>query len=184
MEFISNDSYVGELDYVKFGAMLDSPTQCYKFYWLEAIMNLFQEKSEFTFDEIFNEMIILAWYSVTQYHLFLGPMIQGKRRNAIEEAIEVLLKNTDLNEFSLVPEIRDKLKENANLIKALKNTLSKNVPYRLLTSFVPELRSINSDADRISKINEKNKTVKLPYVIKNGIGCQKKVIIQMSGFSF
>lgn len=40
MEFIKNDAYSGELDYRAFGSMLDHPTQCYKFYWLEAIMNL------------------------------------------------------------------------------------------------------------------------------------------------
>lgn len=77
MEFIKNDAYSGELDYRAFGSMLDHPTQCYKFYWLEAIMNLMLKKYRFSFDEIFDEMIVSAWYTVTQYHLFLGPMIEG-----------------------------------------------------------------------------------------------------------
>lgn len=75
MEFIKNDAYSGELDYRAFGSMLDHPTQCYKFYWLEAIMNLMLKKYRFSFDEIFDEMIVSAWYTVTQYHLFLGPMV-------------------------------------------------------------------------------------------------------------
>ncbi|WP_195234806.1 hypothetical protein [Holdemanella biformis] len=52
MEFIKKDDYSGELDYRAFGSMLDHPTQCYKFYWLEAIMNLMLKKHRFSFDEI------------------------------------------------------------------------------------------------------------------------------------
>ena len=100
MEFIKNDAYSGELDYRAFGSMLDHPTQCYKFYWLEAIMNLMLKKYRFSFDEIFDEMIVSAWYTVTQYHLFLGPMIEGERRDAINRAIDVLIENTSLNEYS------------------------------------------------------------------------------------
>ena len=48
MEFIKNDAYSGELDYRAFGSMLDHPTQCYKFYWLEAIMNLMLKKYRFS----------------------------------------------------------------------------------------------------------------------------------------
>lgn len=56
MEFIKNNAYSGELDYRAFGSMLDHPTQCYKFYWLEAIMNLMLKKYRFAFDEIFDEI--------------------------------------------------------------------------------------------------------------------------------
>lgn len=72
MEFIKRDEYSGELDYRAFGNMLEHPTQCYKFYWLDAIMNLMLKKQRFSFDEIFDEMIVSAWYTVTQYHLFFG----------------------------------------------------------------------------------------------------------------
>lgn len=85
MNLYYDDRYAGELNFTCFGQMLDSPTQCYKFYWLEAIMNLMVKKDCLMFDEIFDEMITLAWYSVTQYHLYLGPSIDGKRRERLRE---------------------------------------------------------------------------------------------------
>lgn len=64
--------------------MLDSPTQSYKFYWLEAILTLLHDKDEMTFKEIITEMIWEAWYTVTQYHLKLGPTIDGNAESYIE----------------------------------------------------------------------------------------------------
>ena len=50
--------YVNGLDTEKFAGMLKDPSQCYKFYWLEAILKLTWEKErELTFDEIIDEMI-------------------------------------------------------------------------------------------------------------------------------
>lgn len=146
MEFIKNDAYSGELDYRAFGSMLDHPTQCYKFYWLDAIMNLMLKKHRFSFDEIFDEMIVSAWYTVTQYHLFLGPMIEGKRRDAINRAIDVLIENTLLNENSKPDEIRFVLKEQSSLVLEYKKKLAKNVPYKLLSSFSTELTKDKGDA--------------------------------------
>ena len=45
--------------------MLDDPTECYKFYWLDSIMQLLAEKEEsITFDKVISGMIADAWYSV------------------------------------------------------------------------------------------------------------------------
>ena len=154
-----DDRYAGELNYLCFGQMLDSPTQCYKFYWLEAIMNLMVKKDCLLFDEVFDEMVLLAWYSVTQYHLYLGPSIDGKRRDAIENMIETLIQYTSLNEYSSLEDIRRVLRENSELIKPFKNTLAKNVPYRLLTSFLPELRKMNGDREKIQYIQKMNEEV-------------------------
>ena len=39
--YLKSDSiYTNTLDTDKFARMLDDPSQCYKFYWLEAIINL------------------------------------------------------------------------------------------------------------------------------------------------
>ena len=38
--------------------MLDDPTECYKFYWLDSIMQLLAEKEEsITFDKVISGMI-------------------------------------------------------------------------------------------------------------------------------
>ena len=184
MEFIKKDDYSGELDYRAFGSMLDHPTQCYKFYWLEAIMNLMLKKHRFSFDEIFDEMIVSAWYTVTQYHLFLGPMIEGERRDAINRAIDVLIENTSLNENSKPDEIRSVLKEQNYLVLEYKRKLAKNVPYKLLSSFSSELTQDKGDAYRIEYIQILNQEIHLPYIIENGVGIGKCVVLQEAWIPF
>ena len=49
--------YENNLDTIKFAKMLDDPSQCYKFYWLEAILNLIRDNEVVSFDAIINEMI-------------------------------------------------------------------------------------------------------------------------------
>ena len=52
--------------------MLDDATQCYKFYWLDALLSLFSYgKTELSFDELLDRMIVDAWYSVVDYHLIM-----------------------------------------------------------------------------------------------------------------
>ena len=53
------------LDIRSFMLMLKDPSYCYKFYWLEAIVTLISEGiTETTFNDIIDEMICKAWYSV------------------------------------------------------------------------------------------------------------------------
>lgn len=56
--------YYNNLNIDGFSKMMKSPSYCYKFYWLEAIIQLISEgKTESTFDEIIDEMIANTWYS-------------------------------------------------------------------------------------------------------------------------
>ena len=74
----SNSIYSNKLNTDNFARMLKDPSQCYKFYWLEAILTLMETTDEdLSFDSIINEMICAAWYSVVNYHLHLGPTIRG-----------------------------------------------------------------------------------------------------------
>lgn len=51
-------AYENTLDVEGFAQMMKDPSYCYKFYWLEAIVNLIsQDIAETTFDEIIDEMI-------------------------------------------------------------------------------------------------------------------------------
>lgn len=51
-----------------------SPAACCEvFDWLEAIVQLISEnRCEATYDEIINEMIANAWYSVLEFHIHLS----------------------------------------------------------------------------------------------------------------
>ena len=69
------DVYKRQLDIQGFSQMLKDPSFCYKFYWLEAIVNLISEGiTETTFDAIIDEMIANAWYSVREFHIHLSGL--------------------------------------------------------------------------------------------------------------
>ena len=60
MEYQLNidSGYYNTLDIEGFSRMMKDPSYCYKFYWLEAIVQLIsQDRKEATYDEIINEMI-------------------------------------------------------------------------------------------------------------------------------
>lgn len=60
LELHSNLIYENHLDTERFAHMLDDPSQCYKFYWLGAILNLMAvNEGEISFDQIINEMICI-----------------------------------------------------------------------------------------------------------------------------
>lgn len=63
-----NGSYENTLDIEGFAQMMKDPSYCYKFYWLEAIVDLISRGvKETTFGEIIDEMIANAWYCVREY---------------------------------------------------------------------------------------------------------------------
>ena len=84
-------SYYNSLDIHSFSLMMKDPSYCYKFYWLEAIVQLIAAGvSETTFDEIIDEMICNAWYSVREFHIHLSglnelPDDNDKRHGAYQE---------------------------------------------------------------------------------------------------
>lgn len=137
-------SYRNDLDTGKFARMLDDPSQCYKFYWLEAILNLLPtEEGDISFEKIIDEMICDAWYSVTRYKLHLGPTIRGKCENALERAINVINRDDQMSYASSKDEIMHGIEQQQAEIRADKLTLTINVPYRLLSSFLDEIGGSN-----------------------------------------
>lgn len=77
--------YVNFLDIESFSLMMKDPSYSYKFYWLEAIVNLISENvAESTFNDIIDEMIANAWYSVMEFHIHLSGMIAGDIKDGLE----------------------------------------------------------------------------------------------------
>ena len=69
--------YYNMLDIESFSLMMKDPSYCYKFYWLEAIVQLISEGiKETTFDAIIDEMICNAWYSVREFHIHLRVTVK------------------------------------------------------------------------------------------------------------
>ena len=175
-------SYRNDLDTSKFARMLDDPSQCYKFYWLEAILNLMPtEEGDISFEKIIDEMICDAWYSVTRYKLHLGPTIRGKCENALERAINVINRDDQMSYASSKDEIMHGIELHQAEIRADKLTLTINVPYRLLSSFLDEIGGSNKmwykSGEMIRYISLLNQDTALPYIIIDGKGLDKKIRI-------
>ncbi len=60
-------------------------------------MNLIAENiTETTFDEIINEMIVNAWYSVLEFHIHLSGIVVGEVKDGLERAVLKLSNISDL----------------------------------------------------------------------------------------
>ena len=133
--------YSEELNIGYLSRLFDNTTNCYKFFWFQAILSkLDSEHSRFTFDELINEMIADAWYMVTEYHLRLGPI--GITDN-LEEVVKYIFETYKFPSFekrekiiSFLETIEDKK------IRKYKADLTLNVPYRLQVPFYDAI-SIN-----------------------------------------
>lgn len=171
--------YENQLDMRSFAQMLESPTQSYKFYWMEAILTLLPSKDEMTFEEIIFEMFWEAWYTVSHYHLKLGPTIEGKSENYIEHAVHVIERDQDVKSPMQREQFIALLEKNRGHIKADVDGLTKNVPYRLLSSFMQEVSGNDKLWDQkkrlIAYIESLYQKVHLPYLIIDGQGATKKI---------
>lgn len=132
-----DSAYYNKLDIPSFLLMLKDPSYCYKFYWLEAIVNLISEDiTETTFNEIIDEMICNAWYSVREFHIHLsglGP--NGEVKDGLERAVLKLAELSDLPANASKVQIRNAIRwHDAELYKA-KEQLTHMVPYRAMAGF-------------------------------------------------
>ena len=85
-------------------------------------------------------MIADAWYSVTEYHLRMGTKDkQGNSVNSIERAVNKLDALNGLDHTADRQQIVCMIESNEKLLHDEKYQISKNVPYRLLSSFMKEL---------------------------------------------
>lgn len=129
--------YYNALDIESFSQMMKDPSYCYKFYWLEAIVNLISEGiQDTTFDTIINEMICNAWYSVREFHIHLsGMQADGLVRDGLERAVLKLTGLSNLPANASKVEIKNAIAEYNAELKASKEQLTNMVPGRALAGF-------------------------------------------------
>lgn len=180
---IQHLKYKNDLNIDSFIHMLDDTTECYKFYWLDALLKLFSlGKTEIVFDDLINQMIADAWYSVVEYHLHLGPKnASGKIMNSLERAVIKLSRLTNIPNDADRDTIILAVKENDRELHGEKDQLTKNVPYRMLSPFMHEVKGNDRIWDQkkrlIAYIEQLNKKECIPYQITNGAGLKKRVVI-------
>lgn len=178
--------YYNTLDIEGFSYMMKDPSYCYKFYWLEAIVQLISEGvKETTFDEVINEMLCNAWYSVREYHIHLsGLQADGQVRNGLERAILKLSEVSNLSANASKVEIKNAIKEHESELKTAKEQLTNMVPYRALAGFfLRDDSAVNWNSVRgltayIERINKD--VVLLPYTLGESSKLKKEIHFQTS----
>lgn len=160
-----------DLDIHKFAHILDNNNQGYKFFWLHAIMHYISKgKISVTFDELINDMIAEAWYTVTTYHLWLGPRFhENESSNNIEQAIFALNHVCALPFDATKEMIIEAIHEHEDDVSIYKKNIAINVPYRTLSPFLKvDAKDWYYTDKMIQNISEANQRISLPYMINKG----------------
>ncbi|MBR4344522.1 HNH endonuclease domain-containing protein [Butyrivibrio sp. VCD2006] len=176
-----DSKYYNSLDIEGFSLMMKDPSYCYKFYWLEAIVKLVSEGvRDTTFDEVINEMISNAWYSVREYHIHLsGMQLDGQVRDGLERAVIKLAELSGLPSNASKVEIKNAIKEYDKILKEAKEQLTNMVPYRALAGFFSRSEE-NADWGSIKRITTyieriNRDVVLLPYTLGSSSKLKKEI---------
>lgn len=175
--------YRNDLDIDLFSHVLDNNSQCYKFYWLESIIRILvrENKKAMTFNEIADEMVVCAWYTVAEFHLHMGSPYAGNQDvGALEKIISKLQRYSELTSNADEGDIRYALSYFGDLVHEEKIQLTSLVPHKLLSSYVKlpgnKKKSLVYIYDLIKAANAKSECP-LPYVIEYGKDLNKTVIL-------
>ena len=175
------EEYRNTLDMEGFSRMMQSPSYCYKFYWLEAIVKLISEnKMEASYNEIIDEMIANAWYSVLEFHVHLsGLWADGEIRDNLEKAVLKLYRLSRLPANASEIEIKNQIRKFEQELHPEKMFLTQNVPYKALSGFANKGREridLNSSAGvMMGYYNRINGLSPLPYTFGEQKGLERKI---------
>ena len=177
-----DEAYYNTLDIPSFALMLKDPSYCYKFYWLEAIVQLIAEgATQTTFNDIIDEMICNAWYSVREFHIHLSGLGQaGDVRDGLERAILKLSDLSDLAAGASKVEIKNEIKRFDKDLYQAKEQLTHMVPYRALAGFFSNSSASTVSWESIRRmtayIQDFDRNIKpLPYTIGTSSKLQREV---------
>lgn len=183
-ELIIDSNYYNKLDIEGFSKMMNSPSYCYKFYWLEAIVQLISaNRTKATYDEIINKMIANAWFPVQEYHIHLSGIYgDGEVKDNLEKAVSRLYELTQLPSNANEIQIMNKLAEFSDdkELHLYKTELTKNVPYKALSGFAnkgTEKINLESSAGRMIAYYNKlsGSELLLPYTFGDDKSLKKVV---------
>ena len=179
-----NDYYRNSLDIEAFSLMMKNPSYCYKFYWLEAIVHLISEGvEETTFNEIIDEMIVDAWYSVLEFHIHLSGVVEGQVRDGLERAVILLQQLSGLPGNASKVEIKNAIEEHNAALKPYKEQLTNMVPYRALAGFFDkcdEPADWSSVRRLVAYIERINNISILPYTLGASSKLKKEVYFNLA----
>ena len=171
--------YYNNLDVEGFSQMLKDPSYCYKFYWLEAIVKMIsRDVVESSFNDIIDEMICNAWYTVLEFHVHLSVFLLGEPRDALELAVIKLQTLSGLRADADSDSIKNEIRKYDSELRDYKNRLTRNVPYRALSGFFDNSKQ-NVDWGRTGTLIKYalllNEQSPLPYVFGDAVGLKREV---------
>lgn len=165
--------YSDELNIGYLSRLFDNTTNCYKFFWFQAILRKLDGNNvRFSFDELIDEMIADAWYMVTEYHLRLGPL-------GITDNLEEVVKYIHKEYGHASSEKREKIiaflqNTDDKKIRKYKSDLTLNVPYRLQVPFYDEItieRSMwNSSKELLTAEINRQRRLMYYFTLISGLG--------------
>ncbi|MEZ3423159.1 MAG: HNH endonuclease [Lachnospiraceae bacterium] len=160
--------------------LFDKTSECYKFFWFQAIINkVLDGKDVITYEELVNEMIAGAWYMVTEYHLNLGP------RDTLEKLVHYISSTSSIKPSEKKDIVLEYL-ENCNDKEVLKKkrVLVYNVPYRLQAPFMDTMKGKAWDVPESLLIDRINKEKRLIYYFSKLNGMNTTIHIQPGWVSY
>lgn len=182
MKSMIDVKYYNDLDVEGFARMMKDPSYCYKFYWLEAIVKLISRNyTEVIYDEVITEMIVNAWYPVTEYHIHLSGIFGiGEIKDNLERVVIKLKTLSELESNASSVEIQNAVNRFAKELHKEKMSLTLNVPYKALSGFANkggEMISLDSSAGRMmAYYNHLSHTnLLLPYTFGEENGLARKI---------
>ena len=142
--------YSDQLNIAAFSRLFENKSESYKLFWFQAVLNeVCTGKTDLRYEDLIDEMIADAWYMVTEYHLNLGPKDNLERLVAYIHQTTTFLPSVKKSELlGWLSQCTD------SKVRDFKNTLTKNVPYRLQSPFFDGLqfsKSLNEQAYRINQ---------------------------------
>lgn len=166
--------YSEELEIQYLSRLFDNTSECYKFFWFQAIVTkVLEGKAEISYGELLDEMIADAWYMVTEYHLNLGP------KDNLEALVNYIRQISGMKPLEKKSVILDYLSEcEDKKVVRMKRVLILNVPYRLQAPFMHSLKGKEWDVSAQRLIEKINQEKRLLYYFTAFDGLKTTIIIQ------
>lgn len=172
--------YSDDLEVQFLSRLFDNTSECYKFFWFQAIVSKVLEGKEYmTYEELIDEMIADAWYMVTEYHLNLGP--KDKLESLIHDLQNISCMKSSETKENILQYLQNCTDKEVAKCKRL---LTRNVPYRLQAPFMDKVKGKEwnvSESALIAKINQERR---LMYYFEALNGMQTHIHIDREWFSY
>lgn len=169
-----NLPYSDKLEIQLLSRLFDNMSECYKLFWFQAIVNQAAlGRQHPTFEDLINNMIVDAWYMVSEYHLSLGPA------DTLELLVHYAHQISGLKSSEKREKILDFLSNSADKkLVRMKSKLTYNVPYRLRAPFLSEIRGKEWNVSQNVLATRINQQKRLIYYFINIEGVQSTIEIQ------